>query len=62
MVQLFRGIGVKLESVERSMTYMRSQGAALIESPRFYDDVEALLAEVGPALDVDVESGESRFG
>jgi hypothetical protein len=63
MTQLIRGIAVKLESVDRSMTYLRSQGPALTANPRFHEDVEALLAEVGPAISVELESGEAaRFG
>ena len=63
MAQLIRGIAVKLESIERSMTYMRSQGLALTANQRFHEDVEALLAEIGPAISVDVDSGEAaRFG
>ena len=56
MVQLQRSIGVKLESAERSLAYLVSQGPALAANPRLLDDVEALVAEVGPAMAVDVES------
>jgi hypothetical protein len=59
MAQLLRGIAVKLESVERSVAYMRSQGLALTANPRFYDEVEAMLAEIGPAIRVEVESAEA---
>jgi len=63
MAQLLRSIAVKLESVERSMTYLRSQGLALTANPRLQDDVEALLAEIGPAIEVEVESVQSaRLG
>ena len=43
-----------LESVERSVAYLRSQGPALTANPSLADEVEALLAETGPALAVDV--------
>ena len=56
MVELQRSIGVKLESTERSLAYLVSQGLALASNPRLLDDVEALVAEVGPAMAVDVES------
>jgi hypothetical protein len=63
MAQLLRGIGVKLESVERSMAYMNSQGLALTANPRLSDEVDAILAEIGPAISVEVESGQAaRFG
>jgi hypothetical protein len=54
MQQLFRGLGVKLETVERSVAYLRSQGPALTSNPSFAEEVEALLAETGPAVTVDV--------
>jgi len=54
MLQLFRGLGVKLETVERSVAYLRSQGPALTSNPSLADEVEALLAETGPAVTVDV--------
>jgi hypothetical protein len=53
MLQLFRSLGVKLESVERSVAYLRSQGPALTSNPAFADEIEALLAETGPAVAVD---------
>jgi hypothetical protein len=56
MAQLRRGIQVKLESVERSISYFLAQGRALGSNAGFSDDVEALLAEVGPAIAVDGES------
>jgi hypothetical protein len=56
MAQLLRSIVVKLDSVERSVTYLRSQGLAVTTNARLQDDVEALLAEIGPAIDVDVEA------
>ncbi|HEX6272212.1 MAG TPA: hypothetical protein VFZ53_04210 [Polyangiaceae bacterium] len=55
MVELQRSIGVKLDSVERSLAYLVSQGPALGSNPRLPDEVEALLVELGPALDVDVD-------
>lgn len=60
MVELQRGIGVKLESIERSMAYFVSQGAMLGANTEFAGDVEALLAEVGPAINVDVEPQSLR--
>ena len=56
MAQLQRGIHVKLESLERSITYFVSQGRALTTNAGFLNDVEALLAEIGPAIVADVES------
>jgi hypothetical protein len=56
MAQLRRGIRVKLDSAERSITYFLSQGRALASNAGFRDDVEALLAELGPALVIDTES------
>ncbi len=56
MAQLQRGIHIKLESLERSITYFISQGRALAASTGFASDVEALLAEIGPAIVADVES------
>jgi hypothetical protein len=55
MVELERSIGVKLESVERALAYLVSQGPALGSNPRLADEVEALFAELGPPLDVTVE-------
>lgn len=54
MLQLFRSLGVKLESVERSVAYLRSQGPALTANPSLADEVEALLVETGPAVAVDL--------
>jgi hypothetical protein len=56
MAQLQRGIFVKLESLERSITFFLSQGRALASNAGFPNDVEALLAEIGPAIVADVES------
>jgi hypothetical protein len=56
MAQLQRGIHIKLESLERSVTYFVSQGRALASSASFSNDVEALLAEIGPPIVADVES------
>lgn len=53
MLQLFRSLGVKLESVERSVAYLRSQGPALTSNPSLADEIEALLVETGPAVSVD---------
>jgi len=55
MVELQRSVAVKLESVERSLAYLVSQGPALVSNPNLPAEVEALLAELGPSLDVDVE-------
>jgi hypothetical protein len=60
MVDLQRGIGVKLESIERSMAYYVSQGAMLVANTELADDVEVLLAEVGPSINVDVEPPSLR--
>ena len=54
MLQLFRGLAVKLETVERSVAYLRAQGPALTSSPTLTDEIEALLAETGPAPAIDV--------
>jgi hypothetical protein len=56
MAQLQRGIHVKLESLERSITYFVSQGRALAANSGFSNDVEALLSEIGPAIVAEVES------
>jgi hypothetical protein len=55
MAELLRSIGVKLESVERSLAYFVSQGLAFVANPALAENVEALLVEVGPPLDIDVE-------
>jgi hypothetical protein len=55
MTQLRRSIDVKLESVERSLAYLVSQGLALVSNPDLPDEVDALLVEAGPALEVNVE-------
>jgi hypothetical protein len=59
MLQLFRSLGVKLETVERSVAYLRSQGPALTSNPSLTDEIEALLAETGPALAQDVTQDAS---
>jgi hypothetical protein len=61
MEQLQKSIGVKLESAERSLAYLVSQGLTLAASPRLLDDVEALVAEVGPAIAVEVEQGPASL-
>jgi hypothetical protein len=53
-----RGVGVRLESVERSIAYLRSQGEALVRSPRFPSDVEALVSDIDPATPIDLEPPE----
>jgi hypothetical protein len=61
MVHVRRSLDVKLETIERSVAYLRSQGAALPANPSLADEVEALLTETGPAVNVDVEPG-APFG
>ena len=56
MAQLQQSIGVKLESVEQSLAYLVSQGLALVSHAGLSDEVEALLGEFGPPLDIDVEA------
>ena len=48
MIHLLRSLGVKLESVERSLAYLRSQGQALVENPRLSAEIETLLSENRP--------------
>jgi hypothetical protein len=56
--QTLRGIGVRLEALERSVTYLRSQGESLARSPRFPSDVEQLLSDIDPQTTVDLEPPE----
>ena len=56
MALLQQSIALKLESVERSLAYLVSQGLALASHAGLYDEVEALFGELGPPLDVDVEA------
>jgi hypothetical protein len=56
MAQLQQSIGVKLDSVERSLAFLVSQGLALVSHAALSDEVEALLGEVGPPLDIEVEA------
>jgi hypothetical protein len=56
--QTLRGLGVRLESVERSIAYLRSQGESLARSPRFPSDVEQLVGDIDPQTSVDLEPPE----
>ncbi|HEX6765322.1 MAG TPA: hypothetical protein VF103_07585 [Polyangiaceae bacterium] len=56
MAQTLRSIGIKLESVERSVAYLRSQGPTLTSNFSLLDEVETLLSEIGPAPSVDIEN------
>lgn len=55
LVQTLRGVGVRLESLERSVAYLGSQGESLAQSPRFPTDVESLVSELDPPPSVELE-------
>jgi hypothetical protein len=56
--QTLRGVGVRLEALERSVSYLRSQGDSLARSPRFRSDVEQLVSDIDPQTTVDLEPPE----
>jgi hypothetical protein len=55
LVQNLRGVGVRMESLERSIAYLRSQGEGLARSPRFLHDVETLVSDMDPPAPVELE-------
>jgi hypothetical protein len=57
-VQTLRGVGVRLDALERSISYLRSQGDSLARSPRFRSDVEQLVSDIDPQTSVDLEPPE----
>jgi len=58
LAQTQRGVGVRLESLERSLAYLRSQGETLAQSPRFPTDVDTLVSQIDPPITVDLEAPE----
>jgi hypothetical protein len=55
LVQVLRGVGVRMESLERSIAYLRSQGEALAQNPQFSNDVETLVNDIDPPAPVELE-------
>jgi hypothetical protein len=56
--QTLRGVGVRLDALERSVAYLRSQGESIAKSPRFRSDVEQLVSDIDPQTSVDLEPPE----
>jgi hypothetical protein len=58
LVQTLRGVGVRMESLERSIAYLRSQGDALARSAQFPNDVETLVNDIDPPTPVELEPAD----